>query len=181
MAYNWRQVHWVPDLWGGTVVGVHGNSGVLVYFWPEGRGGYVDPSLTVFFLLTVDYFITFQSETLKFSFVDSSLTALLTVDYFITFQSETLKFSFVDSSLTACVCVCVLSHWVHAGIGEVPDLPTLKCSSHWSLGLHTASVDVSPTTLIVQQGQTLPQFVWSLRPLLLCKLWIISLRFKAKL
>ena len=68
----------MPDLWGGTVVGVHGNSGVLVYFWPEGRGGYVDSSLTA--LLTVDCFITFQRETLKFSFVDSLLTAFLTVD-----------------------------------------------------------------------------------------------------
>jgi hypothetical protein len=38
MAYNWRQVQWVPDLWGGTVVGVHGNSGTLFYFWPRGRG-----------------------------------------------------------------------------------------------------------------------------------------------
>jgi hypothetical protein len=109
----------VPDLWGGTVVGVHGNSGVLVYFWPEGRGGYVD----------------------------SSLTALLTVDCFIAYQSETLKFSFIDPSHSACVCVCVLSHWVHAAIAEVPDLSTLKCSSHWSLGLHTASVDVSHTPL----------------------------------
>ena len=26
-------------------------------------------------------------------------------------------------------CVCVLSHWVHAVIVEVPDLPSLKCSS----------------------------------------------------
>jgi hypothetical protein len=34
-----------------------------------------------------------------------------------------------------CVCVCVLSHWVHAARVEVPDLPSLKCSSHWSLGL----------------------------------------------
>jgi len=92
------------------------------------------------------------------------------VDYFIAFQSEALKFSFVDPSLTACICVCILSLWVHAAIAEVPDLSTLKCSSHWSLGLHTASVDVSPTTLIVQQGQILPQFVWSLRPLLLCTL-----------
>ena len=41
---------------------------------------------------------------------------------------------------TVCVCVCVLSHWVHAAIVEVPDLPSLKCSSHWSPGLFPASV-----------------------------------------
>jgi hypothetical protein len=41
-----------------------------------------------------------------------------------------------------CVCVCVLSHWVHAAMDEVPDLPSLKCSSHWSLGLCPASVEV---------------------------------------
>jgi hypothetical protein len=39
-----------------------------------------------------------------------------------------------------CVCVCALSHWVHAAMVEVPDLPSLKCSSHWSLGLFPASV-----------------------------------------
>jgi hypothetical protein len=33
---------------------------------------------------------------------------------------------------------CVLSHWVHAAIVEVPDLPSPKCSSHWSLGLYLA-------------------------------------------
>ena len=39
-----------------------------------------------------------------------------------------------------CVCVCVLSHWVHAAIDKVPDLTSLKCSSHWPLGLYIASV-----------------------------------------
>jgi hypothetical protein len=42
-----------------------------------------------------------------------------------------------------CVCVCVLSHWVHwvhVAIVEVPHLPSLKCSSHWSLGLYPACV-----------------------------------------
>jgi hypothetical protein len=34
-----------------------------------------------------------------------------------------------------------LSHWVHTAIGEGSDLPPLKCSSHWSLGLYLASVD----------------------------------------
>jgi hypothetical protein len=34
------------------------------------------------------------------------------------------------------VCVRVLSHWVYAAIDEGPDLPALKCSSHWSLGLY---------------------------------------------
>jgi hypothetical protein len=42
--------------------------------------------------------------------------------------------SFVNSDVV-CVCVCVLSHWVHAAIVEVPDLPSLKCSCHWSLRL----------------------------------------------
>jgi hypothetical protein len=39
-----------------------------------------------------------------------------------------------------CVCVCVLSHWALAAIVEVPYFPSLKCSSHWSLGLFPASV-----------------------------------------
>jgi hypothetical protein len=39
-----------------------------------------------------------------------------------------------------CVCVCGLSHWVHAAIVEVPDLPSLKCSSYWSIGLYPACV-----------------------------------------
>jgi hypothetical protein len=43
-------------------------------------------------------------------------------------------------STKVCVCVCVLSHWFHAAIVEVPDLPTLKFSSHWFLGLFPASV-----------------------------------------
>jgi hypothetical protein len=42
-----------------------------------------------------------------------------------------------------CVCVCVLSHWVYTAMCEGPNLPTLKYSSHWSLGLHLASVDCS--------------------------------------
>jgi hypothetical protein len=37
------------------------------------------------------------------------------------------------------VCVCVVSHWVHAAIDEGPDLPAFKCSSHWNLGLYLAS------------------------------------------
>jgi hypothetical protein len=40
-----------------------------------------------------------------------------------------------------CVCVCVLSHWVHAAMDDAPDLPSLECSSHWSLGLFPASVE----------------------------------------
>jgi hypothetical protein len=36
---------------------------------------------------------------------------------------------------------CVLSHLVHAAIVEVPDLPSLKCSSLWSPGLYPASVE----------------------------------------
>jgi hypothetical protein len=48
--------------------------------------------------------------------------------------------------LPSCVAfLCVLSHWVHAAIVEVPDLPSLKCSSYWSLGLYPASVDVLPS------------------------------------
>jgi hypothetical protein len=35
-------------------------------------------------------------------------------------------------------CLC-LSHWVHAAIGEVSDLLSLKCSPHWSLGVYLAS------------------------------------------
>jgi hypothetical protein len=31
------------------------------------------------------------------------------------------------------------SLWVHAAIAELPDLPSLKLSSHWSLGLYLAS------------------------------------------
>jgi hypothetical protein len=42
-----------------------------------------------------------------------------------------------------CVCVCILSHWVHAAIVEVPDLPSLKCSSHWSLGRYPAASAVN--------------------------------------
>jgi hypothetical protein len=39
-----------------------------------------------------------------------------------------------------CVCVCVLSRWVHAALlCEGPDLPALKYSSHWSFGLYLAS------------------------------------------
>jgi hypothetical protein len=41
------------------------------------------------------------------------------------------------------VCVCILSRWVHAAIGEEADLPALKCSSHWSLGLYLASVELT--------------------------------------
>jgi hypothetical protein len=37
-------------------------------------------------------------------------------------------------------CVCVLDLWIHAAIVDVPDLPSLKRSSHWSLGLYPASV-----------------------------------------
>jgi hypothetical protein len=37
-----------------------------------------------------------------------------------------------------CVCVCVLSQSVHAPIVEVPNLPSPKCSSHWSLGKYPA-------------------------------------------
>jgi hypothetical protein len=38
--------------------------------------------------------------------------------------------------------VCVLSHWVHAAIVEVADLPSLKCSSYWYPGLFPASVKI---------------------------------------
>jgi hypothetical protein len=38
--------------------------------------------------------------------------------------------------------VCVLSRWVHSAVAEVSDLPSLKCSSHWSLGLYPASVEL---------------------------------------
>jgi hypothetical protein len=41
------------------------------------------------------------------------------------------------------VCVCVLSDRVHAAICEGPYLPALKRSSHKSLGLYLASVNVS--------------------------------------
>jgi hypothetical protein len=40
-----------------------------------------------------------------------------------------------------CVCVCVLSQWAHRAVASVLDLPSLKCSSHWSLGLYPASVE----------------------------------------
>jgi hypothetical protein len=42
--------------------------------------------------------------------------------------------------LLVCACVCVLSHWVHTTIDQGSDLPALKCSSHWSLGLFPVSV-----------------------------------------
>jgi hypothetical protein len=42
--------------------------------------------------------------------------------------------------LCVCIGVCVLSHWVQVAIDEGLDLPALKCSSHWSLGLYLASV-----------------------------------------
>jgi hypothetical protein len=45
-------------------------------------------------------------------------------------------------SICVCVSVCVLSHWVHAAKGEGSDLPALKCSSHWSLGLYPAYVEL---------------------------------------
>jgi hypothetical protein len=45
------------------------------------------------------------------------------------------------SSASGCGCVCVLIHRVRAAAVEVPNLPSLKCSSHWSLGLYPASVD----------------------------------------
>jgi hypothetical protein len=47
---------------------------------------------------------------------------------------------FVSALLVVCVCVCVLSHCVRTVICEGPNLPTLECSSHWSLGLHIVSV-----------------------------------------
>jgi hypothetical protein len=53
-------------------------------------------------------------------------------------QSSQLEWSMDD--VCVCVSVCVLSHCVHAAMDEAPDLPSLKCSSHWSLGLFPASV-----------------------------------------
>jgi hypothetical protein len=47
------------------------------------------------------------------------------------------------------VCVCVLSHWVLATLGEGPDLPALKCSSHRSLGLYLTSVKMPRYCLFV--------------------------------
>jgi hypothetical protein len=49
-----------------------------------------------------------------------------------------------------CFCVCILSHCgVHAVIVEVAVLPSLKCSSHWSLGLYPASAH-SPSCCVVR-------------------------------
>jgi hypothetical protein len=48
------------------------------------------------------------------------------------------------AAVPVCVCVCVLSHYVHAAIVDVLDLPSLKCSSHWSLGLYPAYVLLLP-------------------------------------
>jgi hypothetical protein len=45
-----------------------------------------------------------------------------------------------ESISAVCVCVCVLSDWVRAAICERPDLPALKCSFHWYLGLCLTSV-----------------------------------------
>jgi hypothetical protein len=53
-------------------------------------------------------------------------------------QSVATSHGWLDSKCTH-VCICVLSHWVHAAIGEGPNLPAFKCSSHWNLGLYLAS------------------------------------------
>jgi hypothetical protein len=53
--------------------------------------------------------------------------------------------------LCVCVCVCVLSHWAHAAIVEVPDLPSLKCSSHW----------FCPHSNVHPIGQSLPRILSS--------------------
>jgi hypothetical protein len=38
--------------------------------------------------------------------------------------------------------VCVLSHWFQTTMNLRSDLPAVKCSSHWSLGLYPAAVEV---------------------------------------
>jgi hypothetical protein len=57
-------------------------------------------------------------------------------------------FAFCVTGLCVCVCVCVLRHRVLAVIVEVLDLPSLKCSSHWSLELFPASE--APTNVVVR-------------------------------
>jgi hypothetical protein len=63
-----------------------------------------------------------------------------------------------------CVCVCVLSHWVHAAMDEVPDLPSLKCSSHWSLGLCPASVQACVVVTHCTRRSTLLVYTSSSSP-----------------
>jgi hypothetical protein len=49
----------------------------------------------------------------------------------VCFKVLSLNFILLSYCICVCVCVCGLSHWVHAAIVEVvPDLPSLKCSSH---------------------------------------------------
>jgi hypothetical protein len=50
---------------------------------------------------------------------------------------------------SVCVGVCFWSHWVHAATVEVPDLPSLKCSSHWSLGLYPAPIEVPALLFLI--------------------------------
>jgi hypothetical protein len=54
-------------------------------------------------------------------------------------STQRLRLVFAFAFVCGCGCGCVLSHWIHAAIVEVPNLPSLKCSSHWSLGLYPAS------------------------------------------
>ena len=70
----------------------------------------------------------------------SSLAGLSSSSTILTCQRA--WFICVCVCVCVCVCFCVLSHWVHAAIFEVPHLPSLKCSSHWSLGLYPASVEI---------------------------------------
>jgi hypothetical protein len=79
-----------------------------------------------------------------------SICVFTTSFFFIVllFQITEVPCIFASDGVLVCVCVCVLSHWVHAAIVEVLDLPSLKWSSHWSLGLFPASVEASLLALI---------------------------------
>jgi hypothetical protein len=69
-----------------------------------------------------------------------------------------------DCLIVHFVCVCVLSHWVHAAIAEVQDLPSLKCSSHWSLRLYPASAIVLFVVVVVHLSHILSIHNSSLLP-----------------
>jgi len=68
------------------------------------------------------------------------------------------KVSVVCVCVYVYVCVCVLSHWAHAAIVEVPDLPSLKCSSHWFLGLYPASVLLLFVVLLLAHAPKLSRY-----------------------
>ena len=58
--------------------------------------------------------------------------------------SETLSVTHAHSTfICVCVCICVLRDWFYAAIVEVPDPPSLKWQSHWSLALYPAVMSLN--------------------------------------